>query len=231
MRLRLSRSRRRAYGFACIALLGLASVLLWPSAAWLQAAGMPTPGHANLECAACHQPAAGTLRQQVQASVRYFLGLRVEPAAIGNAPVQDSACRECHQRTADRHSLAVLSETRFVEVQAAHGVHHCTGCHQEHHGQRVTASAEICSNCHADISIKGDTAVPDHATLLAQEAWDTCMRCHDYHGNHDLSRGESKYPTRFADGFTLEAVREYLGSGDPVYGPKIVPTKQQGDLR
>jgi len=228
---RLSRSRRRAYGTALAAIAVLTGVLFWPSAAWLQAAGEPTPGHANLSCDACHVPAPGTLRQQIQGSVHYLFGWRDTPAAIGNAPVADATCAKCHERTKDNHSLSTLSETRFLDVQASYGVHHCTGCHNEHHGVRVSVPSTICSNCHQDTEKADDPISPDHKSLVAQEAWDTCLRCHDFHGNHNLQEGDHKFPTRLEDGFTLQAVRDYLRAGEPIYGPVVTPAKRPGDSK
>jgi hypothetical protein len=226
-RLIFTRARKRAYGAAVIALLALLSLLMWPDAAWLQAAGKATPGHENLQCSVCHKPAPGELRQQLQASLRYLLGLRDSPAPIGNAPVANSACYACHERPTETHPLSLMSELRFTDVQAEHGVHNCTGCHQEHHGVRVTASPNICSSCHADDSVEDDPIAPDHATLFANGEWGTCLRCHDFHGNHEMATGDYKFPSDLERGVTIQGVLDHLGAGERAYGPVRHPAKKE----
>jgi hypothetical protein len=225
-RLIFTRARKRAYGAAVIALLALLSLLMWPDAAWLQAAGKPTPGHENLQCSACHMAAPGELRQQLQASLRYFLGLRESPAPIGNADVANSACYACHERPTEHHPLSLMGELRFLDVQTEHGVHNCTGCHQEHHGVRVTASPTICSNCHSDDLVVNDPITPDHAALFASGKWDSCLRCHDFHGNHQMKTGDYNYPSTLEQGVASQDVLDHLGAGKSAYGPVLHPAKQ-----
>jgi len=220
-----TRSRKRAYGAGVIALVALLALLLWPDAAWLQAAGKATPGHENLQCSACHKPAPGDLRQQLQATLRFLVGLRDSPVSIGNAPVTSAVCYDCHERPTERHPLSLLSELRFLDVQAEHGVQNCTGCHQEHHGVRVTASPKICSSCHAEDSVDDDPIVPDHASLFANGEWGTCLRCHDFHGNHNLSRGDHKFPLTLDEAVSTQGVIDHLGAGKRAYGPVLHPAK------
>ena len=219
-------ARRRAYLIGAAVALPLIWTLSSSDKQWVQAAGKPTPGHGELRCEACHVPAPGTFRQQVQASVRYLLGLRESPATIGMQPVDDARCLACHDRPNDRHPLSTLSESRFAQAQSVQGVQHCTGCHREHHGARVTASPTVCSNCHHDTEVKDDPIVPSHATLFADGEWDTCLQCHDFHGNHDLKRGEHEFPVSMDEAFDLEAVRSYLRDGARVYGAPIHAAKE-----
>lgn len=222
----MSGRRRSGYLAGAVAVVGLLILLSTPDAQWLQAAGRPTPGHEGLACEACHVPAPGTFRQQVQAGVRYLLGMRGSPVAIGKAPVEDARCEACHERPGDRHPLAVLSGTQFVGAQAEHGVHHCTGCHREHHGARVTAPPTICSECHRDIEVKDDPIQPSHATLFAADRWETCLQCHDFHGNHDLSSGPYDCAAEMEEAFDVAAVRRYLLDGPRVYGDPVTPAKE-----
>lgn len=223
----LNAARRRAYLLGAAVALPLIWVLASPDRSWVQAAGAATPGHGALACDACHVAAPGTFRQQVQAGARYLLGLREAPATIGMAPVSDARCLACHDRPGDRHPLATLSESRFATAQAAHGVHHCTGCHQEHHGARVTASPKVCSECHHDTVVKDDPIEPSHASLFADARWETCLQCHDFHGNHDLRRGPHGFPARMDEAFDLAAVRRYLLDGARVYGAPTHPAKEE----
>ena len=87
----MSGRRRSGYLAGALAVIGLALLLSSPDAQWLQAAGRPTPGHEGLSCEACHVSAPGTFRQQVQAGIRYLLGMRASPVTIGKAPVDDGA--------------------------------------------------------------------------------------------------------------------------------------------
>ena len=67
---------------------------------------------------------------------------------------------------------------------------------------------------------------PSHATLFADGEWDTCLQCHDFHGNHDLKRGEHEFPVSMDEAFGLEAVRSYLRDGARVYGAPIHAAKE-----
>jgi len=220
-----NRARRNAYCLGAACALVLALTLQAPETQWLQAAGRATPGHERLDCDACHVPAPGTLRQQLQANARYLLGLREEPAVIGMAPVSDAACADCHERPTERHPLAVLSETRFAAAQDAQGVQHCTGCHREHHGVRVTADPKVCRHCHTDTEVRDDPIVPSHAALFEAGDWQTCLQCHDFHGNHTMRRGDHAFPVDTEDAVPLSVVREYLGRGPRAYGPPVHPAK------
>jgi hypothetical protein len=226
-----TRSRKRAYGASGIALLALISLMMWPDAAWLQAAGKPTPGHEDLQCTACHVPAEGTLRQQIQASLRFLLGLRANPAPIGNAPVTNESCFGCHDRPTERHPLSELGHLRYKHAQEKHNVENCTGCHQEHHGVRITAPQTICSNCHSTSVVENDPITPNHATLFAKNEWDNCVRCHDFHGNHSMASGDYDYPTTLEEGVTRKAVNDYYGAGKRAYGPTLHTAKKASTRR
>ncbi len=222
-----NRARRNAYLTGALAVLALALTLQAPETQWLQAAGKATPGHEQLDCDACHLPAPGTLRQQLQATAHYLVGLREEPATIGMAPVADASCAGCHERPTERHPLAVLSERRFLAAQEAQGVQHCTGCHREHHGVRVTAEPTVCRHCHADTEVQKDPIDPSHATLFESGAWQTCLQCHDFHGNHAMRRGDHAFPVHMEDAVALPAVIDYLGRGPRAYGAPVHSAEDQ----
>ena len=60
-----------------------------------------------------------------------------------------------------------------------------------------------------------------HATLIQQEAWTSCLQCHDFHGNHLFD-----VPARMADTIPLRAILEYAEGGpDPYSTTKKHPAK------
>ena len=68
---------------------------------------------------------------------------------------------------------------------------------------------------------------PTHAALSAGKRWDTCLTCHDFHGNHPV-----KAPHRFEEAHDLKAVRAYLADGtDPYFAKKIHPARDPAELR
>jgi hypothetical protein len=64
--------------------------------------------------------------------------------------------------------------------------------------------------------VKEDTIEPTHALLVASERWETCLSCHDFHGNHIRTT-----PTRLEDGAAEAAVARYLAGGQDVYGSEV----------
>jgi len=75
-----------------------------------------TPGHEAVDCSACHLPAAGTLRQQVQANLYHLVGQRKHGAMLGHLPVQAGVCHDCNTRPDDRHPIYRFQEPRFFEA-------------------------------------------------------------------------------------------------------------------
>ena len=168
-----------------MAILGILVLLRLPVGGWIQAPGPATPGHGEMRCAQCHERAEGSLRQQLQATVQHALGMRETGADIGHRPVGDRVCIDCHDRPNDRHPTV-----------------------------RVTAPSVVCQTCHGDLDVRDDPVEPTHADLVAREDWTTCLRCHDFHGNHTHVVAES-----LADAISVDAVLEHLGSGPRAYGP------------
>ena len=224
--LRLGRARRRAILLAILLSWGFFTMLSQPKYVWLQAKGPPIPGHANLECQSCHRKASGSLRQQLEGAAQYLLSFRKEPVFIGSRPVQNSDCLECHDRPLDRHPVERFSESRFARARKDHGVTRCTGCHSEHSGVRVTAPGGICASCHQDLDLEGDRIRPNHAELISSNQWETCLQCHDFHGNH---RGQefAELPGTLHEAHTLKTVQDYLGSGSSLYGEILYPAKKE----
>jgi hypothetical protein len=150
-----------------------------------RAPGPANAGHEELGCNDCHRRAEGTLRQQLQANARYWIGLRDEPVDFGLKGVTSVDCSDCHRRPADRHPIYRFVEPRFAAARAAIAPQHCTSCHLEHTGKSVTIESTFCRHCHKNLSIPGDRTDPPHRAIVQTEAWNTCLRCHDFHGNHE----------------------------------------------
>ena len=165
--------------------LGLVFVLLLPGQEQLHALGPMNTGHENLTCQSCHQEAEGTLRQQIQANVQHALGLRENNVSFGHEDVDNATCISCHERANDSHPVSRFFEPRFKEARATLAPETCTTCHNEHEGQRVTLpDLTYCQTCHQDTSIENDPITVSHEELIAANDWETCLGCHDYHGNH-----------------------------------------------
>jgi len=222
-------SRRRQIGVA-LGAIGAAFVLLVVvvgSGEHLRAPGSMNVGHEGLACDDCHRPAPGSVRQQLQANARYLLGLREEPADFGNRRVRSGDCLQCHVRPADRHPVFRFNEPRFADARRDVGANECTSCHAEHSGGRVTVAGTYCSHCHGKLSLENEPLDVSHAELARQERWDSCLECHDFHGNH-----AHQSPTRFEDRISERAVTEYLNGGRDPYGRTIAepPRKHRADV-
>lgn len=190
-----------------------------PAAAEYLAKGPLNTGHEALECASCHKPAPGNTRQQLQFNTRAFLGFTdSDYTDFGNLPVASENCLECHNRPNDRHPTHRFMEPRFAEAREAIHPESCISCHQEHHGQRITITPlDYCMNCHRDIEIKDDPLETSHASLIEQEQWNTCLQCHDFHGNHVF-----EVPDQIRDTIPLQAIKDYAaGKSDPYSELKV----------
>jgi ferredoxin-NADP reductase/bacterioferritin-associated ferredoxin len=215
--------RFRAY--AAGALLSLSPLLLLlPALEPERPHGHPNVGHEELKCAACHVEAAGTLRQVLQAKAKHVLGLRQTGAVLGMQPVSSATCMQCHANPDDRHAPNRFFEPRFAQAREQLAPQLCVSCHREHSAARVTvAPPTYCVNCHQDVKVKDDKISPTHEALIVQKRWETCLQCHDYHGNHHWNA-----PLRVQDGVTLQALEQYLKKGPSPYGPTIVKATQGG---
>jgi len=212
-----SRKTRRRAGYRLGLFLGLCSLSIFsvlPDGRVL-AKGPANPGHEALSCRDCHDPAPGTFRQQVQAAVAYGLGGREEAPDFGRLPVSNKVCLECHEREDDRHPTHVFMQPKYAEAREEIGAHLCFSCHAEHSGRHVVNTGQFCFACHENLTEEGHEIEPDHAVLVQEERWDTCLQCHDFHGNH-----ERRVPRTFEEALTVETVQRHLEAGASLYGEK-----------
>jgi len=201
---------------ACV---GLAAWVFsaFPAGERLHAKGPMNTGHGQVACAACHQDAPGSFRQQIQANLRYAFGRRETPATFGRLPVGNENCLACHERPNDRHPVYRFLEPRFAPVREKLKPHQCASCHAEHHGKRVTlAETGYCVNCHKDTRLKKDPVDVSHADLIARKQWDSCLGCHDFHGNH-IIKSETVIDKRIP----VEKIRAYFDGGPSPYGDAL----------
>jgi hypothetical protein len=193
--------------------LSVALVLLSPELDGARAKGPMNHGHEALACAECHRPAPGSARQQIQANLAYAVGRRDAPADFGFKAVSNEDCIACHERANDRHPVFRFLEPRFAEARRDLGVHRCVSCHAEHSGGRVTRDGAFCESCHARFELEHDPAEPTHQALADDGAWQTCLRCHDFHGNH-----VQPAPRRLEQAAPEGAIEAYLEGGPTPYG-------------
>lgn len=208
------KSQHRAYKLGImIGLLGLA-VLISPAYDKFHARGPMNVGHDSLRCESCHQDAPGTLRQQIQANLRYAFGFREHLADFGFQDVANENCLLCHERPNDRHPVYRFLEPRFLKARENLSPHLCVSCHTEHMGKRVTRT-EIgyCVNCHKQTRLRKDPLDVPHDRLIVLERWETCLGCHDFHGNHIM-----KTTKTIEQIIPAEKIRAYFQGGESPYG-------------
>lgn len=209
--------QNRAYIAGLGAGLAVLAFNVLPAGEWLHAKGPMNTGHETLACASCHKNAPGSFRQQIQANLRHALGLRAASATFGRLPVGNENCLACHERPNDRHPVYRFLEPRFAQARQKLSPHQCVSCHAEHHGRRVTlAQTGYCSQCHKDTKLKKDPIDVSHADLIAMRQWDTCLGCHDFHGNHIM-----KTERRLDKRAPAEQVKAYFDGGPPPYGDAL----------
>ena len=210
--------RRRhnlGYLIAIIATVSLIAILLSPESGQLITPGPMNTGHELLVCESCHKNAKGSLRQQLQANVQYFLGNKESLVDIGYRPVGNSDCLACHSRKNDRHPVFRFYEPRFKNARESVQPHLCISCHLEHKGVRVTAETDFCSSCHEDLEIKKDSLQVSHKQLVKQKKWKSCLGCHDYHGNHIM-----KVTNDSVNSHSDKVITEYFNGDDSPYSTK-----------
>jgi len=205
--------------------LGIMAFTVFPIGEWLHAKGPMNTGHTTLACTACHKHAPGSFRQQIQANLRHAIGRRTLPAFFGRLPVGNAECMACHERPNDRHPVYRFLEPRFSEAREALRPHQCVSCHTEHQGRRVTsAKIDYCVNCHKETRLKKDPIDVSHEDLIARKQWDSCLGCHDFHGNH-IMQTEKSFDKRTPP----EKIRAYFDGGPSPYGTTLhYKAKQSG---
>ena len=212
----------RSWSYVAGALLALLPLLLLlPALQDLRPHGHPNVGHEQLKCVSCHVESSATARQTFQAKVKHAVGLRQTGAVMGMLPVTSATCIQCHANPDDTHATNRFLEPRFDQARADTGAQLCVSCHREHSGARVTVpTANYCVSCHQDMKIKNDKTSPTHELLVQQKRWNTCLQCHDYHGNHRFNA-----PLRLKDATTLEVLNRYLKDGPSPFGDSVVKSK------
>lgn len=175
--------------------------------------GPMNSGHEGFSCNTCHSDAEGTLWQQIQSNAQYGIGLRENAVDFGTIDVETKKCLACHERDNDRHPTHRFLEPKFRKAVEKVNVANCNTCHSEHNGKRVTIKkTDYCMNCHEDLTVKSDPLDISHEQLIKDKAWDTCLQCHDFHGNH-----EYKAPEAMKDTISKSLLLQYFNGGKDVY--------------
>lgn len=225
--LNLDGGRRAALAAFALGAALVAGLLALPDHARSVVPGAMVPGHEGLACTKCHAVAPGTMRQQVQANLLHWAGLRRTGASFGHEPVSQGACAGCHARDDDRHPSFRFREPRFTASNRTLDARDCLTCHAEHAGRRVSNDGLFCASCHEGMKARREVIQPAHSELSQTKRWDTCLTCHDFHGNHPV-----KAPHRFEEARDLAAVRAYLADGPDPYSPrKAHPARDPSALR
>jgi len=185
-------------------------------------------GHEALTCNECHEKAEGSFRQQIQANLHYLLGQRSTLAAFNFSTPDNKDCLACHEREDDRHPVYRFNEPRFSEVRKKIQPQLCSSCHQQHKSVMFTADSQNCRYCHKDMRLKNDLLVMPHTTshqdLIKHKRWDSCLACHDFHGNH-----MRKIPITDNAMLDKKALSAYLAgkiNSDPYANKKTAPAKE-----
>jgi len=213
--MRNSRRRRQNIGYLIGMVLGLASVVIL-SVSWGEEYLTPGPsnvGHENVKCKYCHISANGTFRQQIQANVLYILEKRPIPADFGHKDVSNKRCLACHRRSNERHPVYRFFEPRYKKVRQRLKPHLCVTCHLEHSGKRVTMTdISYCQSCHKKLVLKHDPISIPHHQLIRDQRWQTCLGCHDFHGNHIMETEKE-----VANSIISKRIFEYFNGGKSPY--------------
>ena len=206
----------RYVGVAVGVTLGLllVAVLTFPERNTLVAKGPMNTGHEGLACQDCHIAVQGTKAQQMSSSVYHWLGLRDSAIGFGSEDVESAVCLDCHDRPDDRHPISRFLEPRFEEQRMQIMPHMCITCHREHQGVRVTQTTiGYCTHCHQDTALENDPIFPPHEELVRDGAFNTCLQCHDFHGNHIWDT-----PVSIDDGVPEHEIWRYFAGGPSPYG-------------
>jgi hypothetical protein len=209
----LTPERRKAYGLGIAAAAIAALLLVVPGRESWHAGGPPNVGHERTDCSACHTPAPGNAAGQVFGNLMYAVGLAESAPYFVFEPAGTEQCLACHENPDDRHPIAEFAKPEYETARQEVGVQSCLGCHQQHLGTRVSVTPRVCRYCHEDTVVDDDPVDVPHSDLFAQARWDTCLGCHDFHGNHDRT-----VPTRMSEVIMEAEIRRYLDGGASPYG-------------
>ena len=95
-------------------------------------------------------------------------------------------------------------------------------CHKEHTGVRASSTPDNCQLCHEEIKIKDDPIDIPHTELIKTENWDSCLGCHDFHGNHIMD-----VPTHTKNMIDIKIIQNYFDGGeDPYSKEKTAKSKE-----
>lgn len=216
----------RAYKIGILIGIFVLGILVLPEYDNLHASGPMNTGHDALKCVSCHEKARGTLRQQIQANLRFILGRRENSADFVHFPVGNEQCLGCHVRPNDRHPVYRFLEPRFAKARANLSPHLCISCHAEHSGRRVSLTKiEYCQNCHKKTRLRKDPLDVTHVKLIELKLWSSCLGCHDFHGNHIMET-----PKKIKQIIPGEKIIAYFEGGSSPYGDKLrYKAKKEGD--
>lgn len=214
-------ARRRAYRWGLILAALAVAVLLWPGQERWHMAGPANTGHEEIACDTCHADADGSAIGQALTNLGYWLGIGDAPAHFVFAPAGNRQCLDCHEHEDDRHPVARFLEPRFETARGRIAPQFCVSCHRQHQGLRVSAPPDFCVNCHRETEVEDDPLDVTHATLIAEGRWDSCLGCHDFHGNH-----ERETPVMLADRRDPAQIRRYFDGGESPYGNRRLTVMQ-----
>jgi len=209
---KLNTRRKWGYLVALLVVVVVISSLVLPQFERLHAHGPSNIGHEKLKCKACHKQQSGTLRQRIQQNVQYLFGFQNNAVAFGLKPVANNNCIYCHERPNDRHPVYRFFEPKYIKIQKTIQPQFCISCHLEHTGKRVTSEMVFCKNCHEQLKIKNDPINRSHQKIVEDELWQSCLGCHDYHGNHKM-----KVNTKFEQRITRNNILHYFKSDSSPY--------------
>ncbi len=180
--------RRIVWGMVIIALLSfipLSFLFFHKNYMGINAFGPLMEGHKDISCQACHAPEKGILTEQLMVQIRYYSGMSKKFLYFGTVPVGNAQCLNCHAREDDRHPSDRFLEPRFEKAREQFAPQFCVSCHLEHNdGKILSIEPTYCKSCHRDTVIKNDPIKPKHKLLFETNQWTSCLRCHDFHGNH-----------------------------------------------
>ena len=182
------------------------------------------PGHEELKCFSCHKDEQGSFRQQIQANIQYLLNNREHFVSVGLRTVENRECLKCHERPNDRHPVYRFREPKYRKARENIKADSCVACHLEHKNKRMTVQATFCVHCHGELSLKNDPIDVSHEQLVKDKKWETCLSCHDFHGNHEM-----KLENEVAKGLDQDTLKKYFDRGDNPYPGKIIHKAKNDD--
>ncbi len=214
-------SRKRIYIFAFFLSVGVLSVFGLPNLDSFKAPGPMNAGHEKLACIECHEGAKGTMRQQIQGNVKYWIGLEKNRVDFGYQTPDNKDCLACHERKDDQHPVYRFNEPKYAKVRKEIHPEKCVSCHNEHHGVRVTSELTICKHCHESLKLKHDPLETSHEVLIKNKKWNSCLGCHDFHGNHkwDVPKKESQM-------IPENTLKAYFKGAKSPYGKEKIKAKE-----